>query len=119
MYFVRIVLELVRTFTEVSVHSDCAYQALAAVEHLVHVRKAPQSFSSIHTDFVLLCLVSRQYSLATQRLAEPIRQVSKAEKGLQTTPLDLMKYYYYGGRVYTGLKQFSKALRFFKVVCDG
>ena len=93
-----------------------AYEALYPVEKVVQKRQFWRSFSSLHADFVLLCLVSKQYARAKERLDTPIRQVCRAEKSLNTTPLDLMKYYYYGGRVYAGLKEFAKAFQFFKMV---
>jgi len=60
----------------------------------------------------LVCLLSKCYSTALPIINEEIFEVN-AEA---TTPRDFLLYYYYGGMVYTGLKQFKKALGFFRMV---
>jgi COP9 signalosome complex subunit 3 len=67
----------------------------------------------IHTDFLQLCLLSKAYSAAIPVLEDNISEIYEAS-GI--TPKDLLCYYYYGGRVYIGMKQYKKALEFFKLV---
>jgi len=67
----------------------------------------------VHADFLQVCLISRCYSIAGQLLNdEEILEINPDTSGV--TPKDMLLYYYYGGMVYTGLKDFKKALIFFK-----
>jgi len=60
-----------------------------------------------------VCLVSRNYAIAGQLLnEEEILEINPDISGV--APRDMLLYYYYGGMVYTGLKDFKKALVFFK-----
>jgi COP9 signalosome complex subunit 3 len=68
----------------------------------------------LHTDFVQLCLLAKCYRTALPVVDDEVFEVSTEATGL--TPKDLLCYYYYGGRVYIGLKQYKKALEFFKLV---
>jgi COP9 signalosome complex subunit 3 len=65
-------------------------------------------------DFVQLCLLAKCYRTALPIIDEEIFEVSTEATGLQSK--DLLCYFYYGGRVYLGLKQYKKALEFFKLV---
>jgi COP9 signalosome complex subunit 3 len=73
-----------------------------------------KQLTPLHTDFVQLCLLAKCYRTALPILDEDIFEVSTEATGL--TPRDLLCYYYYGGRVYVGMKQYKKALEFFKLV---
>lgn len=73
-----------------------------------------KQLSPLHTDFVQLCLLSKCYRTALPIIDDEVFEVSTEATGL--TPRDLLCYYYYGGRVYIGMKQYKKALEFFKLV---
>lgn len=73
-----------------------------------------KQLTPLHTDFVQLCLLAKCYRTALPVIDEDIFEVSTETTGLQ--PKDLLLYYYYGGRVYVGLKMYKKALEFFKLV---
>lgn len=74
------------------------------------------SFSIILADFVQLCLLAKCYRTALPVIDDEIFEVSTETTGLQ--PKDMLLYYYYGGRVYVGLKMYKKALEFFKLVSE-
>lgn len=74
----------------------------------------PKQLTPIHTDLVQLCLLSKCYRAALPIVDEELYEVSTETTGLM--PKDLLCYYYYGGRVYIGMKQYKKALEFFKLV---
>jgi COP9 signalosome complex subunit 3 len=75
--------------------------------------KEGQQLTSIHTDFLQLCLLSKAYNAALPVLEDNLTEINEAS-GI--TPKDLLCYFYYGGRVYIGMKQYKKALEFFKLV---
>lgn len=81
---------------------------------LAALSSEPKQLTPIHTDFVQLCLLAKCYRTALPILDEELYEVSTETTGL--LPKDLLCYYYYGGRVYVGMKQYKKALEFFKLV---
>jgi len=81
---------------------------------LAALSSEPKQLTPIHTDFVQLCLLAKCYRAALPILDEELYEVSTESTGL--LPKDLLCYYYYGGRVYVGMKLYKKALEFFKLV---
>jgi len=73
-----------------------------------------KQLTPLHTDLVQLCLLSKCYRNAVPVLDDDIFEVSTEATGL--APKDLLSYFYYGGRIYIGVKQYKKALEFFKLV---
>jgi len=57
-------------------------------------------------DFVQVCLVAKQYRMALQSV-----EITKRKVHARTSPLDVQRYFYYAGRVYTGLKRFPQAMQ--------
>jgi len=58
--------------------------------------------------------MTKCYNIALSILEDDIFEVIPDVTGV--IPRDLLLYFYYGGMIYTGLKQFPKALEFFKTV---
>eukprot|EP01061_Rhynchopus_euleeides_P010841 TRINITY_DN2041_c0_g4_i1.p1 TRINITY_DN2041_c0_g4~~TRINITY_DN2041_c0_g4_i1.p1 ORF type:complete len:438 (+),score=142.05 TRINITY_DN2041_c0_g4_i1:267-1580(+) len=81
------------------------------VPHLLHgiqrLRPSTDHLTPLHADYVCLCLLQKHYALAADLLGSTIYDVSAKQCG--TTPRDFLLYYYYGGLVYIGLKEFDKA----------
>jgi len=78
------------------------------------VRPSSDALTPIHPLFVRSCLLSKCYKMALAVLEEEIYDISEpALTGLTTK--DFLLYYYYGGMIYTGLKQYKKALGFFRM----
>ena len=74
------------------------------------LRPSPDHLTPLDCDYLCLCLLQKQYTLASDRLADTVYDVSAAQSG--TTPRDFMLYYYYGGLVYLGLREHAKAYAF-------
>jgi len=75
--------------------------------------KDTSQLTPIHTDFLQLCLLSKNYNASLPILDENVFEINE-NSGI--TPKDLLCYFYYGGRAYIGVKQFKPALEFFKLV---
>lgn len=93
-------------------------QAIKAVKPLrnavLRLRMNSECLTPIHADFLQVCILSKCYSVAVPLLDEDIYEVNPDQTG--TTPRDFMLYYYYGGLVYTGVKNFERAFKFFRTV---
>mmetsp|Transcript_32961 Transcript_32961/g.51098 ORF Transcript_32961/g.51098 Transcript_32961/m.51098 type:complete len:420 (-) Transcript_32961:34-1293(-) len=78
---------------------------------ILKTRKSPEQLTPVHAQFVKLCLKAKCYHLALPLLEQDIFEVDP--KGTKTS--DFMTYFYYGGMVYIGSKDFSRAIHFFKL----
>lgn len=67
----------------------------------------------LHADYLMLCLKGKFYK-AGFNLIERCKILDVDPNVTGCTPRDMMLYYYYGGMIYTGLKKFEKAIRFFE-----
>ncbi|PKA65925.1 COP9 signalosome complex subunit 3 [Apostasia shenzhenica] len=61
-----------------------------------------EHLTTLHSEFLLLCLLSKCYKAGLNILDDDIFEVDQ--------PRDLFLYCYYGGMIYIGLKRFPKAL---------
>jgi COP9 signalosome complex subunit 3 len=81
---------------------------------LKKLRPSSEILTPIHVDFLQVCLLAKCYSIALpilqDEIFEPTSEVASA------TSKDVLLYFYYGGLVLTGAKEFKKALGFFKIV---
>ncbi|KAL6857180.1 hypothetical protein ACP4OV_018562 [Aristida adscensionis] len=66
------------------------------------IQASPEQLTPIHADYLLLCLLAKQYKAGLSVLEDDIFEVDQ--------PKDLFLYCYYGGMIYIGLKKFTKAL---------
>jgi len=71
------------------------------------------ALTPVHSDLAKLCLVSKCFSPALPFLDTDVNIISK-ENG-QFDAVYLLLYYYYGGCIYTAIKNFDRALFFFEV----
>ncbi|XP_062507632.1 COP9 signalosome complex subunit 3-like [Corticium candelabrum] len=69
--------------------------------------------TSIHADLAQLCLLSKCLKPAIPFLDSDVSDFVQEGGRFDVKPFLL--YYYYGGMIYTGLKQFERALHFFEV----
>mmetsp|Transcript_17154 Transcript_17154/g.40035 ORF Transcript_17154/g.40035 Transcript_17154/m.40035 type:complete len:450 (+) Transcript_17154:43-1392(+) len=74
-----------------------------AVEKL---RPTPEHLTSVHADFLMLCLAAKLMKPTASILEQRILKISTD----CVQPRDMLLYYYYGGMVMAATKQFSKAL---------
>ena len=66
----------------------------------------------MHMHLIKVCLSAKAYHLAVAHLDADLFEVDPRS----VTPADYMSFYYYGGMVYLGLKNFARALHFFRMV---
>lgn len=66
------------------------------------IRPSSEHLTSLHPDFLLLCILAKCYKTGLSLLEEDVFEVDQ--------PKDLFLYCYYGGMVCIGLKKFEKAL---------
>jgi len=103
-----------RRFTEFAIESNQAMRALKTLRLAIKkLRPNSETLTPVHSDFLQACLIARNYNIALPILEEEIYDVNTDVTG--TTPRDLLLYYYYGGMIYTGLKEYKKALGFFRL----
>lgn len=77
------------------------------------IRLFESQLTSIHADLCLLCLVSKCFKPALEFLDVDITSIS--QEGGQFDSKYFLLYYYYGGMIYTVLKNYDRALYFFEV----
>eukprot|EP01062_Namystynia_karyoxenos_P082033 TRINITY_DN914_c2_g1_i1.p1 TRINITY_DN914_c2_g1~~TRINITY_DN914_c2_g1_i1.p1 ORF type:complete len:439 (+),score=164.13 TRINITY_DN914_c2_g1_i1:80-1396(+) len=82
------------------------------LQALTILRPAADHLTPLHADFVCLCLLEKQYTLALRVLNDTIYEIKPQVTGV--TPRDMMLYYYYGGMVYAALRKFPQAISFFE-----
>eukprot|EP01080_Neovahlkampfia_damariscottae_P000841 gene841-9090_t len=86
-----------------------------AMKHLlngiINFRPHSECLTPLHSDYICCCLKSMNFKVALRVLNQPIYDIEPNQTGL--TPKDMLSYYYYGGMIFIGLKQFDKAFSFF------
>jgi len=103
-----------RKFAEIAIETNQAIRGIKPLRNAIKkLRPNSETLTPIHTDYLQLCLLAKCYSAALPVLEEEIFEVSSE---FAVTPRDMLLFYYYGGLVFTGLKQFKKGLDFFRVV---
>eukprot|EP00999_Lentomonas_sp_LEN2_P002544 NODE_427_length_1515_cov_101.566282_g395_i0.p1 GENE.NODE_427_length_1515_cov_101.566282_g395_i0~~NODE_427_length_1515_cov_101.566282_g395_i0.p1 ORF type:complete len:458 (+),score=103.21 NODE_427_length_1515_cov_101.566282_g395_i0:86-1375(+) len=90
-------------------------QPLACLRSLAQAIKklapTPEYLTPIHSVYCQMCLLAKNYSLALSVLNQPVVEIDVKQTGL--TPKASLLYFYYGGMLYLGLKQYQNALDFF------
>ena len=84
------------------------YSLLTAVNC---TKRGQKILTPAHTQLIRVCLKSQQLSVAKRVLDDPIFGIDPELTGLVT--MDFLLYFYYGGLVYTALKEFDRAAEFF------
>lgn len=70
--------------------------------------------TAVHADLFQLCLCAKVFNPAQRFLDVDITAIASTEDGSHDTKYFLL-YYYYGGMVYSALKNYERALYFFEV----
>ena len=92
-------------------------RAMAGIPLLVLAanKAAPANhLSSVHADLCQLCLLAKCVKPALPFLDAEVKELCD-EGGGTFEVKDFLRYYYYGGMIYTALKRFDRALFFFEV----
>jgi len=109
------VAAICRRFKEMAIEGNQPLRAVKPLKvALLKLRSGSESLTPVHADFVQCCLLSKCYNAALPILQDEIFEVNPDNTGV--TPKDYLLYYYYGGMIYVGLKEFSKGLGFFRMV---
>jgi COP9 signalosome complex subunit 3 len=107
--------EVCKRFTEMMVEGNRAIVAIRPLKLAVSlVRENSSSLTPVHAMLLQACLAAKCYNGALQTLEEEICEINQERSGC--TARDVLMYYYYGGMLYTGLKNYKTALSFFKMV---
>eukprot|EP01114_Cavostelium_apophysatum_P005231 TRINITY_DN1599_c0_g1_i3.p1 TRINITY_DN1599_c0_g1~~TRINITY_DN1599_c0_g1_i3.p1 ORF type:complete len:435 (-),score=127.73 TRINITY_DN1599_c0_g1_i3:118-1422(-) len=102
-----------RRLTELAVESTQSMKAVKILRTAIKkVKPTSESLTPVHADFLQVCLLSKCYHAALPILEEEVFEVNPDLTAI--TPKDMLLYYYYGGMVLTGLKEYKRALGFFR-----
>ncbi|XP_039285710.1 LOW QUALITY PROTEIN: COP9 signalosome complex subunit 3 [Nilaparvata lugens] len=77
------------------------------------IQLSDSQLTSIHADLCRLCLLAKCFKPALDFLSTDITTIS--QEGAQFDAKYFLLYYYYGGMIYTAIKNFDRALYFFEV----
>ncbi|CAK4660081.1 hypothetical protein LEN26_020836 [Aphanomyces euteiches] len=77
---------------------------------ITHANK--YALTSLHGYFALACLHAKCYHAALAILDQPVFEVATPSA---VRSIHVLEYFYYGGMIYTGLKQFRDAAAFFSM----
>ena len=92
---------------------------LAAIKLLkiaiTKLRPNSESLTPLHADFLQTCLLAKDYRAALPVLSDEVLALANPES-YNLKARDVLRFFYYGGMIYTGVKNFGKALEFFKMV---
>jgi len=81
---------------------------------LSKLRPNSESLTPLDADFLQVCLLAKDYRAALPVLAEEMLAIANPED-YNFKPKDFLRYFYYGGMVFVGVKQYAKAVEFFKL----
>mmetsp|Transcript_14463 Transcript_14463/g.31738 ORF Transcript_14463/g.31738 Transcript_14463/m.31738 type:complete len:456 (-) Transcript_14463:84-1451(-) len=86
----------------------------SAVEKL---RPDPETLTSVHAEYLRVCLKAKAYHLGAQLLTQPIFDTTLSHSSFaQLTAQSFLCYFYYGALIRIGLKQYVQALQLLLVV---
>jgi len=106
--------ELCHKFTQNLVERKQAIRGIAVLVKAINkIQLVPSQLTSIQADLCQLCLLSTCMKPALPFLEVDITDVSK--EGGQYDAKHFLLYYYYGGMIYTALKNYERALYFFEM----
>eukprot|EP00271_Cylindrocystis_brebissonii_P018242 TRINITY_DN5087_c0_g3_i1.p1 TRINITY_DN5087_c0_g3~~TRINITY_DN5087_c0_g3_i1.p1 ORF type:complete len:458 (-),score=92.02 TRINITY_DN5087_c0_g3_i1:773-2146(-) len=81
-------------------------------EAIRKIQPTPEHLTPQHAHFAQMCLLAKCYGTALPVLSEDLLEVDFKKTGLQTR--DFLLYCYYGGMIYTGVKQYQRAIELFQ-----
>jgi len=98
-----------RQFAEDAIALGAALQAVRPLEAVLHATTSSRwCLTSVHTDFLQVCLSAKAYKAAA-RLAEVDVFEVESNKALYQ-PLDFVRYWLYAGMATIGLKRWERAI---------
>ncbi|KAF6202310.1 hypothetical protein GE061_004708 [Apolygus lucorum] len=83
---------------------------------ITKIQTSPSQLTLVHADLCLLCLVAKCFKPALKFLDIDITSIATVDEAGQFDSKYFLMYYYYGGMIYTALKNYDRALYMFEVV---
>ncbi|KZC13479.1 PREDICTED: COP9 signalosome complex subunit 3 [Dufourea novaeangliae] len=106
--------ELCHLFTAKLVHLEIPLRGIDLLCRAIRkIQLFDSQLTSIHADLCQLCLLSKCFKPALEFLDIDITGIG--QEGGQFNSEHFLLYYYYGGIIYTALKNYNRALYFFEV----
>ena len=106
------VAQVVQRYTQVCLENNLSMKALKYVlVGIERFRLNSEYLTPLHQSYLCLALKAKNYKAGYDLIETRIFDIDPSITGL--TPRDMLLYYYYGGMVYIGVKQYTKALDFF------
>eukprot|EP01088_Endostelium_zonatum_P011713 TRINITY_DN25863_c0_g1_i1.p1 TRINITY_DN25863_c0_g1~~TRINITY_DN25863_c0_g1_i1.p1 ORF type:complete len:461 (-),score=127.79 TRINITY_DN25863_c0_g1_i1:38-1420(-) len=103
-----------RKFAEI-LASDTPLAAVRPLrEAIIKLKPSSHFLTPLHADFFQCCLLSHNYNAALPILSEEIYEIPNPDEYKDLRPSDLLRFFYYGGMLHLGLKNYHLALEFFK-----
>ncbi|KAK8397466.1 hypothetical protein O3P69_004904 [Scylla paramamosain] len=102
------------SYADLLVAGNCAMRGIEVLSTAIHkTQETPLHLTSIHAHLLHLCLESKCFKPALKFMDVDIMDISK-ERGNYDVKHFLL-YYYYGGMIYTAIKNYERAQYFFRV----
>ncbi|KAG0467860.1 hypothetical protein HPP92_017188 [Vanilla planifolia] len=96
-------ISLCKRYKDQVIQQHVPIQAVVPLRTAIRkIQSSSEQLTSLHPDFILVCLLSKCYKAAISILDDDVFEIDQ--------PKDFFLYCYYGGMIYIGLKQFPKAL---------
>ncbi|XP_064609422.1 COP9 signalosome complex subunit 3-like [Liolophura sinensis] len=113
-YATDIYAELCHKFTHSLVEKKQPIRGISILEKAISkIQLHPAQLTSVHADLCQLCLLAKTFKPALPFLATDVTDISK--EGGHYEAKDFLLYFYYGGMIYTALKDYDRALYFYEV----
>ncbi|XP_034937501.1 COP9 signalosome complex subunit 3 [Chelonus insularis] len=106
--------ELCHSITQALVELQAPMRGIELLRRAIRkIQLFDSQLTSIHADLCQLCLLAKCFKPALEFLDTDITGIS--QEGGQFDSKYFLLYYYYGGMIYTALKNYDRALYFFEV----
>lgn len=106
--------ELCHRLTQTLVEQQVPIRGIELLRRAIRkIQLFDSQLTSIHADLCQLCLLSKCMKPALEFLNTDVTDIS--QEGGQFDSKYFLLYYYYGGMIYTALKNYERALYFFEV----
>lgn len=120
-YVPQLYVKVCHQFTQTLVELGMPMRGIELLRRAIHkIQLFDSQLTSIHADLCQLCLLSKCFKPALEFLDTDITSINQ-ESGWFTLTAGcfdakyFLLYYYYGGMIYTALKNYDRALYFFEV----
>ncbi|XP_045130958.1 COP9 signalosome complex subunit 3-like [Portunus trituberculatus] len=102
------------SYADLLVAGNCAMRGIEVLSTAIYkTQESPLHLTSIHAHLLHLCLESKCFKPALKFMDVDVMDISK-ERGNYDVKHFLL-YYYYGGMIYTAIKNYERAQYFFRV----